>query len=1594
MKGLCRFIRSTARNALMTAVGFTLSLLAGGRAYALPADGKVVAGQVCINTPSASAIQIEQKSNNAVINWNSFGIGRGETVNITQPATQSILLNRVLGNDPSEIFGTLTANGRLFLVNPNGLLFAPGAVVHVGGLVASSLAIKDSDFLSGKYTFSQNNAKGFVMNKGSLNGGFVALIGNNTTNDGSIFTCGGMTGMAAGEKITLNIDPCGLVAIKVDQATYNTQIKNSGLIKADGGSVVMSASAADALLASAVNNSGKISAGSMTESNGTIIIEGGSIINTGEISAFNINVKGKNIVDAGIWNTEGSIRGGNIQIDATGNIEQTAASLMLSNGADGGEIHINAGESLYLSGIISAKGNTEYGGRISITAPKTLLAGAHIAADGKRGGGSILIGGGWQGNSCDLANAETTIATKSSWVSANALENGNGGTVVLWSEHSTTFAGTIEAKGGVNSGNGGQVEVSGHDNLTISGQIVTTSPQGKNGLLLLDPQNITIDANTTAPLFSIISLPDANPAAGDQHGYGNIIELSNGNIIVASPLDDFIAPDAGAVRLYRPDGTLLSMLCGSSANDLVGEDITPLIGNNHVVALTHEWTNADQPGAGAVTWINGTTGISGSVSEANSLIGSMTGDGISSRVSTLTNGNFVVSSPSWDNKTADDVGAVTWGDGRNGTTGVISTANSLTGSQKNDQVGTVTALANGNYVVSSPFWDKGTLTNAGAVTWGNGSGSTVGTITAGNSLVGSKTGDQVGSVTALTNGNYVVSAPNWDNGSITNAGGVTLVNGLIGAIGTMSAANSLVGSKKEDKVGGKVTPLTNGNYVVISPTWDNVTVIDAGAVTWGDGFNGTIGTIHTTNSLTGSTANDLASSYVTALTNGNYVVASPRWDNGSATDAGAVTWGNGVGGTIGTIGTANSLVGSTANDGIGSTVTALTNSNYVVGWPSWDNGTAIDIGAVTWGDGTGGIVGLISTANSLSGSTANDGAIYNITSLTNGNYVVGSPYWDNGSASNAGAVTWGNGVGGSVGVISAANSLVGSSKNDYAGSESSGSNKVTALSNGNYVVSSLVWDNGTTANTGAVTWGDGLGGTVGVISEDNSLVGSKTGDQVGTVTALTDGNYVVSSPLWNNGSLTNAGAVTWIRGLSSTAGAVNSTNSLVGTNKEDQLGIGGIIPLTVGTMNSSFIVSSYNWSNKTGLVDILTPISEESVQKEYTTNPDKDNIFNPAQITALLNAGNHVILKANNNITINSSIITNNPLGNGGHLELNAGKSILINANITTDNGDLRMVSNDAQANGVVDAWRSAGSSEITMAKGTTIDAGSGIVTIELRDGIGNTNKASADITLRDITAGSIIAVNNGTSEGSGITLASGSLAGSASSGSSIILAGKDFDNSSETLLSTTGTARWIVYSTDPDATIKGGLTSDFRHFNASYTSYPALNVKESGNGFIYTNIPSLNGAMLNWQANAAQNDRNVVTGETPINSFNRLIEAASKKESYTILNRPVHASGKNLSSGSFIVGDTIELPEVAEAFFIFPLPHNLFSHSNPDAIISLEVHSVNGASIPTWMSFDPKQNVISGRAPKEAQGEYRVELIARDQFGGEARSVLLVKIG
>lgn len=575
----------------------------------------------------------------------------------------------------------------------------------------------------------------------------------------------------------------------------------------------------------------------------------------------------------------------------------------------------------------------------------------------------------------------------------------------------------------------------------------------------------------------------------------------------------------------------------------------------------------------------------------------------------------------------------------------------------------VKVLPNGNYVVTDPSYDEGLTPDVGAVYLYDGE-----THALISTLKGSQTNDAVGNggITILANGHFVIRSPNWKNGTASSAGAVTWGNAGTGVDGVVSAANSLVGTQSNDLVGSSgVLPLPNGNYLVRSSDWDNGAIINAGAVTWGDGNTGVVGVVSSSNSLVGNKNFDQIGVFnfpIVILSNGNYVVCSPLWDNGTATDAGAVTWGNRNTGVSGVISITNSLIGEKSQDKVGygynsqGGIVPLPNGNFVVRSPEWDNGTAANAGAVTWVNGSVGITGMISAANSLVGSQLNDFigiGIYSnndgIKVLPNGNYIVASPRWNN----NRGAVTWCSGVSGLTGVVSSVNSLVGGSAGDRIASGylvGSGRSDITVLSNGNYVVSSPYWWNGSFSSAGAVTLCNGSSATTGIVNATNSLVGTKAGDLVGNrgVSALTNGNYVVVSSVWDNNTITDAGAVTWCNGLTGLTGTINASNSLVGGQSFDRVGNAGVTVLT----NGNYVVASSNWANSSLINagaatwgDGTTGISGLITSANSLVGDKSNDQIGNGEVTALTN-GNYVVrsLQWGNGMVSNAGAVT---WGNG-----------------------------------------------------------------------------------------------------------------------------------------------------------------------------------------------------------------------------------------------------------------------------------------------------------------------------------------------------------
>ncbi|MCX5736106.1 MAG: filamentous hemagglutinin N-terminal domain-containing protein, partial [candidate division NC10 bacterium] len=276
------------------AAGAASGLLSVAAAWALPEGGVVASGSATIGQPTPSSMVIRQDSSQLILNWQGFSIGQGQGVRFDQPSNSAVALNRVVGQDPSQIMGSLLANGRIFLTNPNGVLFGPSSHVEVGSLLATTLQITDQNFLTGKYRFTQSEIHPLasVVNQGEIvaaPGGFVSFVAPEVMNRGTITARLGTIALGAAEGATLDLRGDGLINLILTEpvrAGLLGGVTNAGKLQAEGGYVALAAKVAGDVLRSVVNNEGVIEAGSLVDHGGVARLvseQDGITMNSGTI---------------------------------------------------------------------------------------------------------------------------------------------------------------------------------------------------------------------------------------------------------------------------------------------------------------------------------------------------------------------------------------------------------------------------------------------------------------------------------------------------------------------------------------------------------------------------------------------------------------------------------------------------------------------------------------------------------------------------------------------------------------------------------------------------------------------------------------------------------------------------------------------------------------------------------------------------------------------------------------------------------------------------------------------------------------------------------------------------------------------------------------------------------------------------------------------------------------------------------------------------------------------------------------------------------------------------------------------------------------
>ncbi len=467
-----RWFRTTALIA-----GFLIFLIGGFPTilFSLPLEGKITAGDGSFHQPNSNELIIQQNSDKLISQWKQFNIGTNEKVQFLQPHSESIALNRITGGNPSEILGQLLANGKIFLLNPSGIFFGKSARVDVGGLMASTLSLSDNNFLDGNYSFVQdsNRPLASIINEGIINsnGGYVGLLAPSVVNKGTVVANLGSIHMASGEAAVLDFTGDGLINFEITQPvrgdvidssgnTTKDRVINSGMLQSDGGHVALSARDAVKVFDNVISHTGTIRARTVEKREGRVFLNGG---------------------DQGVT---------------------------------------------YVTGAIDASGldGDERGGRVHILGDKVGLFGnSRVDVSGNNGGGTILIGGDYQGLGA-VRNASKSFVDRKVILNSRAVSTGDGGKVIVWADDATRFFGTVDARGGEKSGDGGFVEVSGKEILTFNGVVDTTAKNGSTGTLLLDPDSITIADGADGANDSLIGTTDGTVAFSDESG--NAVTIS------------------------------------------------------------------------------------------------------------------------------------------------------------------------------------------------------------------------------------------------------------------------------------------------------------------------------------------------------------------------------------------------------------------------------------------------------------------------------------------------------------------------------------------------------------------------------------------------------------------------------------------------------------------------------------------------------------------------------------------------------------------------------------------------------------------------------------------------------------------------------------------------------------------------------------------------------------------------------------------------------------------------------------------------------------------------------------------------------------
>ncbi|MDP3083205.1 MAG: autotransporter-associated beta strand repeat-containing protein, partial [Rubrivivax sp.] len=1085
-------------------------------AFGLPDGAVPTFGQASVSTPAPGQMSIVQGSQRAGLDWTSFSIAAGERVSVSQPATSSVLLNRVTGTDPSQIYGQLQSNGSVWLINPRGIVFGASSRVDVGGLVASTLSITAEDLASGRLQLGRGaGPAGELRSEGviSARDGGVVLVAPQLSHSGSIEAR--RVGLAAASEVLVDLYGDGLIFFNARNDGIEARLNQLGKVVTDGGTTHLQAAARAGFADTVLNLEGVVQARTLGTREGRIVVDGGAY---------------------GISRLAG-------QLDATG------------------------------------AGAGQRGGDVLVQGAKVLLTGSAVAdASGAAGGGSVRVGGDFQGKNPEVRNAEMVAVLAGAQLSANATDAGNAGRVIVWSDEATRFYGAADAKGGPRGGDGGLVEVSGKNYLDFRGSSDRSALLGNPGTLLLDPTNITI-----------------NLATPDRTGNDTGLDLDSTLLAFAAPgVNTFITAGAvvtqlgnGPVELQATDTITVASpvtFAGNTTSQLILRANNNVNVNSSVSVLGGVQLRADDDanGSGSVSISSAVTASSGTVlirgGQPHSVSAAVSALTVDITGSTTLNAGALLSAPT----ISVTSGALTIGAAnRISSTALIDLTN----------VGATLPLPNTNVVI-------GGLAGAGGVTLGNNASLTVGGSNTDTAFGGVISGGNVNSslIKAGSGLLALTSANTYTGDTNVNGGVLSLGNG--GATGTLSSSSAI-------SIGGGTLRLNNsaltltltgstiagtGGAVDVrlgtlalgadSRISDNLSLVVSGG-TFGLGtFNEALAGVQlTAGSITGTGTLTSGSAY------------EMQAGTASANLAGAVGLNKTTGDTV-TLSGNNSYTGATAVSAgtlVASHASAL---GTTAGVTTVSSGATLEINNVNIGTetltlagvGVGGAGALIGT-----GAGAAAGGAITLSATTTvgggGTLALGGPIGDGGNAfglikAGAGTVTLGG-------------------NNTYTGSTTVSAGTL-ALGVGERLAnaSSLVVSGGTLDLGGFTETVTGVQLIDGTIQNGTLISGSTFDMQAGTASAVLDGtaglNKTTAGTVTLSGNNTYIGATTVSAGTLALAGAnerLANASTLVASGGIFDLGgfteTVANVQLNGGTIQNGTLISSAAFDMRSGTASAI-----------------------------------------------------------------------------------------------------------------------------------------------------------------------------------------------------------------------------------------------------------------------------------------------------------------------------------------------------------------------------------------------------------------------